>query len=405
VIRKSKSKKQQVLRLNTGNHMEKEFLISEHLLEKIREFADAGYTPFYIYDTKRIQENCREFLNIKYSPLSVNYAMMANSNPRFLDIIKQAGLKIFVNSLPHLEMALDLNFRGDEIIFAASAMDESAMRRVKSSGAKLILDSLGQFELWQSLFPETAIGIRCNIGELVVPRETTGGYSIGNQSRMGLTMDSVNRLKGNHGISGLHIYVGTNISEIDYFLDCYKHVTNLAGFFPRLEYIDFGGGFGSGERVIRGFNIPAYGRKVTELMENIVFSSGRKIGLILEPGRIIGADAGYFVSKITDIKMRNNQQLIGVNASSVQFPRPLFYPDSAYHPVSILSRFNSTSGITGRLSSIYGCSTYSRDYLARDVDLPLARIGDIVILGHAGSYCSSAYTSFLGFPKAEEYFI
>ncbi len=392
-------------KINTGNLMKNEFRISDHLLEKIREYADAGKTPFYIYDTKRIQENCREFFNITYTPLSVHYAMMANSNPRFLEIIKLAGLKIFVNSILHLEMALDLNFRGDEIIYAASAMDESAMRKVKSSGAKLILDSIGQFELWQSLFPETGIGIRCNIGELVTPRKTTGGYFIGSQSRLGLTIDSINSLKGNPGITGLHIYVGTNISEIDYFLDCYKHVINLAQFFPKLEYIDFGGGFGSGEKMIRGFDIHTYSRKVTELMNNIASNSGRKISLILEPGRIIGADAGYFVCKITDIKMRNNQQLIGVNASSVQFPRPLFYPDSAYHPVSILNRINTKSDRTVGISSIYGCSTYSRDFLARDLDLPEARIGDVVIFGQAGSYCSTAHSSFLGFPKAEEYFI
>lgn len=387
--------------------MKNELFVSEHIIKKIWEFADAGNTPFYIYDTKRIRENCRKFLNIKYTPLSVNYAMMANSNPRFLTIIKQAGLNIFVNSLLHLETALDLNFRGDEIIYAASAMDESTMRKVKTSGAKVILDSLGQFELWQSLFPDTGIGIRCNIGELVVPRNTIGGYFIGNQSRMGLTISEINSIKDNPQVSGLHIYVGTNISEIDYFLDCYKQVTNLAEFFPKLEYIDFGGGFGFGDKIIKGFDIETYSRKVTELMQNIAFISGRKISLILEPGRIIGADAGYFVCKITDIKMRNNQQLIGVNASSVQFPRPLFYPDSAFHPVSIQSRFppTSESDTSGRLSSIYGCSTYSRDYLARDVELPQAHTGDIAILGLAGSYCSTAHTSFLGFPKAEEYFI
>lgn len=385
--------------------MKNEFLISEPLLEKIWVFADSGKTPFYIYDTKRIQENCRNFLSIKYTPLSVNYAMMANSNPLFLKIIKQEGLKIFVNSLIHLEMALDLNFRGEEIVFAASAMDETTMRRVKSSGAKLILDSIGQFELWQSLFPDTGVGIRCNIGELVVPRKTNGGYFIGKQSRMGLSMEAIYSLKGNPCITGLHIYVGTNISDIDHFLECYKHITNLAEFFPNLECIDFGGGFGLGEKITKEFDISAYNRKVTELMNNIASISGRKISMILEPGRIIGADAGYFVCKITDIKMVNNQQLIGVNASSVQFPRPLFYPDSAYHPVLIVNRSNVSSDKRERLSSIYGCSTYSRDYLARDVELPQAHIGDIVILGHAGSYCSAAYTSFLGFPKAEEYFI
>ena len=385
--------------------MKNEFEINGHLMEKIWAFADSGKTPFYIYDTKKIQENCREFLNIEYAPLSVHYAMMANSNPRFLTIIKKAGLKIFVNSLIHLEMALNMNFRGDEIIYAASAMDESSMRRVESSGAKLILDSIIQFELWQSMFPDTGIGIRCNIGELVVPKKTNGGYFIGKQSRLGLTMEAIYRLKGNPCITGLHIYVGTNISEIDHFLECYKHVTNLAGLFPKLEYIDFGGGFGSGEKITKKFDIPAYRRKVTELMENIASIAGRKISLILEPGRIIGADAGYFVCKITDIKMGNNQQLIGVNASSVQFPRPLFYPDSAYHPVLIANRTNTAFDKTGRLSSIYGCSTYSRDYLARDVGLPQAHIGDLVILAHAGSYCSATYTSFLGFPEAEEYYI
>jgi diaminopimelate decarboxylase len=331
--------------------------------------------------------------------------MMANTNPRFIEIIKNAGLKIFVNSLIHLKMALHLNFRGDEIVYAASAMDESTMRQVKLSGAKLILDSIGQFELWQSLFPDIGIGIRCNIGELVIPRKTNGGYFIGNQSRMGLNFEAINTLKGNPGITGLHIYVGTNISEIDHFLECYQHVANLAEFFPNLEYIDFGGGFGSGEKIVREFDIQAYSSKVTELLNNMGFNAGRKICLILEPGRIIGANAGYFVCKVTDIKMVNDQQLIGVNASSVQFPRPLFYPDSAFHPVLMVSKYNSASDQTGRISSIYGCSTYSRDYLARDVELPQAHIGDLVILCQAGSYCASAYTSFLGFPKAEEYFI
>ena len=383
--------------------MNNELLISEHLLERIKEYADSRNTPFYIYDSKRIQENCRKFLNIQYTPLSVNYAMMANSNPEFLKIIKQTGLKIFVNSLIHMELALDLNFTGDEIIFAASAMEESTMRWVHANGAQLILDSIGQFELWQSLFPGSGVGIRCNIGELVVPKKTNGGYFIGNQSRMGLTMEAINNLKGNPSIRGLHIYVGTNISEINHFLDCYKHVTDLAKFFPQLEYIDFGGGFGTGEKITSVFDIPTYGQKVTELMNNIASNAGRSISLILEPGRIIGADAGYFVCRITDIKMVNKQQLIGVNASSVQFPRPLFYPESAYHPVVILS--NTASDKTSRISSIYGCSTYSRDYLARDVELPQAHVGDFVILGYAGSYCSAAYTSFLGFPKAEEYFI
>jgi len=379
-------------------------IIDEPVKKKILELAGSSPGPFYFYDSEKIRKNCGKFLAIPYSPCSVHYAMMANANPPFLKIIKQAGLNVFVNSLLHLETALSLGFHGDGIIYAASAMDVATMKAVRSCGATLILDSTGQIDLWQSLFPDAAMGIRCNIGELVVPRKTTGGYFIGNESRLGLTIGSIKNLKGNPSVSGLHIYVGTNISEIDYFISCYKHVADLAGFFPNLKYLDFGGGFGSGEKDSTEFDMVTFNRKITALMEEVSENVSCKIKLILEPGRIIGVDAGYFVCRITDIKNFNNQQLIGVNASCAQFPRPFFYPDSAFHPVLIISKNGVSKNESGMLSSIYGCSTYSRDYLAQGMELPRAHVGDIVIFGQAGSYCATAHSDFLGFPKAEEYF-
>ncbi|MDX2431548.1 MAG: hypothetical protein QNK35_11470, partial [Bacteroides sp.] len=64
-----------------------------------------------------------------------------------------------------------------------------------------------------------------------------------------------------------------------------------------------------------------------------------------------------------------------------------------------------SNGKSGMASSIFGCSTYSRDFLARDSVLPQVSEGDTIILGHAGSYCAAAHTDFLGFPKAKEYFL
>lgn len=127
--------------------------------------------------------------------------------------------------------------------------------------------------------------------------------------------------------------------------------------------------------------------------------------MILEPGRIIGSSAGYFVCKVTDIKKRNENILLGVNASSVQFPRPLFYPDTAKHPALLLHRGKIQNSSEARLTSIYGCSTYSRDFLTRDIQLPPAELGDIIVLGNAGSYSSSSYTEFLGFSKPKEIFV
>jgi diaminopimelate decarboxylase len=51
---------------------------------------------------------------------------------------------------------------------------------------------------------------------------------------------------------------------------------------------------------------------------------------------------------------------------------------------------------------VFGCSTYSRDFLSHGTALPAARPGDLVVFGQAGAYCASLHTSFLGFPPAAE---
>ncbi len=381
------------------------FHISERIENRILKLSALETDPFYLYDSERIRQNCRRFLSIPYSPKSIHFAMMSNSTPKFIRIIKEAGLNIFVNSKMHLETAEKLGYHDEEIVFAASALDEPTMTKVKQSGALHILDSIGQLDQWNSLYPDANVGIRCNIGELVIPKKTLAGYFLGKQSRLGLTLDSITKLEGNPTISGLHIYVGTNITDINYFIDCYNQLTELAGLFPRLRYLDFGGGFGIGKKTIETFDIESYGHKVAQLMDRVSQKTGREIKLMLEPGRIIGVNSGFFVCRVVDIKDHNNQQLIGVNASCVQFPRPLFYPDEAYHPVRILHGNGCSDGKSRITSSIYGCSTYSRDFLARDISLPRASKGDIIILGHAGAYCATAHTDFLGFPKAKEFFL
>lgn len=384
--------------------MKHDLYLEPALERKIRELALSQGSPFYLYNTARIRENCRGFLEIPYEPKSIHFALMANAHPDFLRLIKEAGLNVFVNSLRHLEMVRGLGYAGEEIVFAASAMDERTMREVRACGALAILDSLGQLERWHTLYPEAEAGIRCNIGDRVEPKSTLAGFFIGKESRLGLTLDELRSLSGNPGIAGLHTYVGTNILDIGYFLDCYRQIAELALLFPNLRYVDFGGGFGLVEDIPERLDLRKYGLEVAQLMRELSGKLGRKIRLILEPGRIIGGEAGYFVCEVVDVKERDEQSYVGVNASVVQFPRPLFYPESAFHPVAILRPGGQASTKDRRKTSIYGCSTYSRDFLARDLLLPKCAAGDLVVLGYAGSYCSGAHTSFLGFPEAAEYF-
>ncbi|MCK5571173.1 MAG: hypothetical protein KAJ12_00365 [Bacteroidetes bacterium] len=384
--------------------MKTSFEVEQRVERVIRLQLMLENDPFYLYDTSAIREMCKRFRSLPYPETFSHFACMANANPDFLRIIRQEGLNVFVNSLEHLRTVVECGFTGKEIVFAASAMNRELMRKVNATGAIVILDSLNQVELWERVCPGAQFGIRCNIGGKVEAKKTRGGYFIGKESRLGLIPGEIESLEGNPCVAGLHLYVGTDICSIPYFRQCYRALGEFAPLFPALSFMDIGGGFGLVDEGGEEFDFTEYGAMAADVMSELSTSLGRQIRMLIEPGRVIGGRAGYFVARVTDVKFREGRQLIGVNASSVQFPRPLFYPDSAHHPVTLLHANQWGNGASGIPGAVYGCSTYSRDFLARDVMLPRAQIGDIIVLGHAGSYCATAFTHFLGFEQPREIF-
>lgn len=377
--------------------------MDESIRERIRLAAAREPGPFYLYEKEVIRSRCRRFQEIPYEPKLICFASMANAHPEFLAVVRESGLGIFVNSVGHLDLARQVGFDAGQMVFTSSAMEPELMRRVQASGARLNLDSCGQLAQWRGLFPGQPVGIRCNIGSKVTPRKTRGGFFLGPESRLGLSIEEIECLADARDICGLHLYLGTDIRDLEYFYECYKQIVRLARSFPALEFLDFGGGFGVTNESGESFDFAPWQRYVNRLMQSVSRDAGRPILLILEPGRIIGAEAAHFVCRVTDIKWRQGRQLVGVNGSSAQFSRPLLYPDDARHPVTLLPATPRDPSLAVP-SSIYGCSTYSRDFLARDVQLPEAQLGDLVAFGHAGSYCASSRTEFLGFPPAAEFF-
>lgn len=376
------------------------------VISDIISIASQEEDPFYIYHKVSVENACRNFLNFPEIKTKIHFAAMANSTPEFLSIIKNCGLKIFVNSIPHMQLALNCGFCDEEIIFAASAMSREKMNIVVENNCIVFLDSLSQFDIWNQLFPERKVGLRCNITRNENnPRHIRAGVFLGKDSRLGLSEEELNGFPNKYMVNGLHIYPGTDLMDIDSFLETYKDLMNVAMQFPNLEYLDFGGGFGIDDEGKTLFDIKYFRDSFSGLVKDFYVKYGKDISIILEPGRIIASESCWFVTKITDIKIRNKHIFVGTNASSVQFPRPLMYPNEAIHPVFVLDKNGVEKADAYIKGSIYGCSTYSRDFLARNILLPKISEGDLVVFGNAGAYCSSAFSGFLGFPKPKEFFV
>jgi len=380
-------------------------LIKSNLLNFITNNSLGEFEPFYIYDIELIKENCKKFKLIEYDNKSIHFATMANIHPAFLKIVKDEGVNAFVNSIIHMQKVIEAGFVNDEIILTASALTEKNMHIANSFGVQINVDSVGQLERWTKLFPHQKVGIRCNIGDKVIPYSNHAGAFIGKESRLGFSPEELQSIENKNIIKGLHLYVGTDIFDIDYFINCYKELIHLSEGFNELEYLNFGGGFGVSEDDNTKFNMIEYSKKVCELMNKFSESRQRSIKLILEPGRIIGGNSGYFVCFVSDVKQRGDIRLVGLNASTVQFSRPLMYPDFAKHPVQVIR--DGKLIVSEKLfnTTIYGCSTYSRDIFTKNINLPDIQNGDIIVFGNAGSYSASSYMTFLGFKKPEEFFI
>jgi len=380
-------------------------ILPKNILSFIKDNTKDGFDPFYLYDSQSIRDKCRMFQHITYENKAIHFASMANINLQFLGIVKIEKMNIFVNSPLHLEAAHKAGFRSAEIIFTSSALSEKMMKHIESYDVQVNLDSPNQLAMWLKLFPGKPVGIRCNIGDNVKPYSTHAGAFIGKESRLGFTVDEIAQISDKHLIKGLHLYVGTDIFDVSYFIECYKQLVHISADFPNLEYLNFGGGFGMSENDENQFDIAEYNLQVTKLMNEVSNQKGKSIKLILEPGRIIGGNAGYFVCCVTDTKNRPDSKLAGLNASTVQFSRPLLYAEIANHPVSVIRNGEQLFSTETYPTTIYGCSTYSRDIFSNNILLPDLQIGDVVVFSNAGSYCASSYMQFLGFPKPEEYFI
>lgn len=380
-------------------------IIPHNVLYFITKNNTEEFEPYYLFDSEEIEKSCRTFQNISYKNKSIHFATMANINSDFLRLIKKENTNVFVNSIGHLKQVMEVGYKGHEIIFTSSAMTEKTMKAVKTNGIKTYMDSPMQLTRWTKLNPDTPVGIRCNIGDSIKPHSNHAGSFIGKTSRLGFSIKEIKQIPDKSKITSIHVYVGTDITDITYFMNCYAVLIKMAKYFPNLNSLNFGGGFGVSENGEKTFDIEEYSSQLNILIEEASKSLNRNLNIILEPGRIIGANSGYFVCNVSDIKKKDDSILIGVNASIAQFPRPLMYPNLAHHPVQVVRDGKVLSGKKHLVSIIYGNSTYSKDIFRKDIYLPEIKTADILVFGNAGAYSSSSYSEFLGFDKPEEYFI
>jgi diaminopimelate decarboxylase len=161
--------------------------------------------------------------------------------------------------------------------------------------------------------------------------------------------------------------------------------------FPDLEYVNFSSGFGVRySKEDKDFDFQKVIKHYSYLGNKLSKSYRRDIILKIEPGRILLADAGSLLVKITNIKKLNSKKSeISVDAGFAELARPKIY--NSYHEIENLER----KGNPKKVYDIRGNTALQNDFLGRDRRLEETREGDYLLIKKVGAY---GYVMASGFP-------
>lgn len=371
-----------------------EELISHLLFSKelAQELLTIYGSPLYVYNGDRLRETIERITKaVSYPRTQFRFASVTNGNIALLKIFRSFGWGLHANTPGDIYLGLQAGFDPSEIVYSGSNLNQAEMLQVLNWGiTTLNLDSLAQLQLCCEVLPKhkeksIRLGLRLNLPEI------TG------DSRIGVPPEEFGdaiALTGEVGLklSGLHFYRGTGTNATEAFTQVIDTVIAIAQKLPDWEYLDFGGGFGYPYHHNKtAFDWQIFGAELTERITGL----GREIDLVIEPGRSAIAGCATLLAQVVSVKWQGEKQIVGVDTTVANLSVPSVH--GGYR--EIITWKQADNPFT---TDICGNTTYSRDYLGKNCQLPALEIGDIVAILDVGAYGYTMSSHFLHRPKPAE---
>ncbi len=350
--------------------------------------------PLYIYETA-IMKNQYDRLTKAFAlpNLKINYACKALNNLAVLKFFKSLGAGLDTVSIQEVRLGLMAGFTPNEIIYTPNCVSIEEITNAVELGVRINIDNLSILEQFGSLFPQYPVCVRIN------PHIMAGGnskISVGHiDSKFGISFHQtplIHRIvKANSmKIEGIHMHTGSDILDIEVFLQGAEILFQVAEEFKDLEYIDFGSGFKVPykEDDIQT-DIEELGEKITARFTQFCSNYGKNLTLMFEPGKFLVSQAGTFLVKVNVVKQTTSTVFAGEDSGLNHLIRPMLY--DSYHKIVNISKTEGRS----RIYTIVGyiCET---DTFGVNRKLTEINEGDILAFYNARAYCytmSSNYNS------------
>lgn len=373
-----------------------------------------GRTPFYAYDRSLVQARVAQLRAVLPPGLELHYAVKANPMPAVVGLLAGLVRGLDVASAGELKLALDTGLDPQHISFAGPGKQVAELRQAVAAGVLVHVESALELQRLADL--QQQLGLPARVALRINPDFELKGAGMkmgGGAKPFGIDADQVPALLRQCAAQGLafegfQVFAGSQNLRAEPLCEAqqqsYGLALRLAADAPAaVQFLNLGGGFG----------IPYFPGDVpldlAPIAANLAQISARaatdmpEARLVLELGRYLVGEAGLYVTRVIDRKLSGGQVFLVVDgglhhhlAASGNFGQVL----RRNYPVHIVTRTRTAERET---VSVVGPLCTPLDLLADRMDLPVAAVGDLVVVYQSGAYGASASPQgFLGHPAVTE---
>jgi diaminopimelate decarboxylase len=376
--------------------------------------ARVGQTPFYAYDRSLIHRRVADLRAVLPGAVELHYAMKANPLPALVCFMAGEVDGIDVASGGELKVALDAGANPAHISFAGPGKRDAELRQAVAAGVLINVESPREVPPLEHACAE--LGLPARVAVRVNPDFELKGSGMkmgGGPKQFGVDVEQVpallERIAGaGLAFEGFHLFAGSQNLRAESICEAQRQSYALAlrlaeGAPAPVRFLNLGGGFG----------IPYFpGEQRLDLQpiaDNLHALSERAkadlpgASLVIELGRYLVGEAGVYVARVIDRKPSRGEVFLVTDgglhhhlSASGNFGQVL----RKNYPVAIGNRMHATKR---ERASVVGPLCTPLDLLADRMELPVAEIGDLVVVYQSGAYGASASPqAFLGHPPCIE---
>ena len=373
----------------------------------LAHLAEVVGTPVYVYSTATLERHYRVFEDAFPADGLIAYSVKANGNLAVLKTLARLGAGADVVSGGELEKALLAGIPPQKIVFSGVGKTQPELMRALEVGIyQFNVESENELvalnEVAKSRDATAPITIRVNpdIDAHTNAKITTGTSEV----KFGIPWKrardayklaaSLPALK----VVGVDVHIGSQITSLEPFEAAFARIAELIEQLRadghEIKRADFGGGLGVpyDPREPAPPDPLAYAKMIACMAERL------SVALILEPGRLIAANAGILLSRVIYVKRGEARTFLIIDAGMNDLIRPALY--DAHHEIVPVQQHDE--GEPAEIYDIVGPVCETTDLFARGRKMPPMKDGDLVAILTAGAYGAVMASAYNARPPAPE---